>query len=600
VSGQTIKPCNESTAALMAQMDRALSSGKESVLPMDQAIQRFLKPGMSVYIGRLANAATIEMLKHFRDQAPGWTIIGGSRNYTSALVHKGMVTKLIGNAFGELYPKPGPNYAIQRATGSGKITIENWSELTLLQRMMAGAMGLGFMVSKVEVEGGGLSENTDTVASLPDPFHPGRRVAALRALAPDVAIVHGWAADRFGNVIMGQPNLSDQDIWGAFASSAVVVTVEKIVPDAFVREHSCLVDLPGFLVSSVSEVPYGAHPQAMSSWGLGHLPGLKSYDADFKFITRYREASRKVETLEAWLDEWVFRYPHHAQRIEKIQQAFGPIPGDESVTSWRSELARYLEQSDPSSAHSSDVEYMLVAAARKIQAIITQNNDKLLLAGVGQGGLAAYLAYYRSLAAGYPVRLVVGLGILGYSPRPGSPHTSTLANVATAEAVTGTLRGYGVFVGGSHNRSLAILGAGQIDRWGNINSTKTASGKSLMGSGGAMDAGNAQEILVVTHQSRDRLVDRVAFVTCPGTTVKTLVTDEGIFEKTGDSKEFVLTEYLPGPTRSTEEQAIASIREHCGWEVKIAPSLKRIEPPLSEELLLLRLFDPEGLFLKKG
>ncbi len=595
----TGRPIKRSAAAFTAQFATAPFSGEEKAIPLVEAIQRFLKPGMSLYIGRLANAATIELLRQFRDQAAGFTVIGGSRNYTSALVHKELVKKLIGNAFGELYPKPGPNYAIQRATQSGSVEIEGWSELTLIQQLMAGAMGLGFMVSRAEVEGGGLAENRGSVATIPDPFHAGRKVAALKALVPDAAIIHGWAADRFGNIIMGQPNLSDQDIWGALASGGVIATVERILPDAFVRERSCLVDIPGFWVKAVAEVPHGAHPQAMSLWGMGPVSELKSYDVDFKFITHYRNACRKTESLDAWLEEWVFGCADHGVRMKKVEETFGPIAGDESVSSWRTELASIIEHGEIFSEPCSEMEFMLVAAARKIQEIVTGKHYNLMLAGMGHGGLAAYLAYYRTREAGYPIRLAVGLGVFGYSPRPGSPHTSTLANIATAEMLTGTLTGYGVYVGGAHNRCLSILGAGQIDKRGNINSTKTASGAYLFGSGGAIDAASAQEVMVITHQSRERLVEKVGFVTCSGTPVRTLVTNEGIFEKSGEDAEFTLTSYFPSQERKTAEEAVESIRGHCGWDLKVAPSLRRVDPPDPEELALLRVFDPEGLFLKR-
>jgi acyl CoA:acetate/3-ketoacid CoA transferase alpha subunit len=600
VTGQPTECSRQFSAELLRQFTSVLAGGTEKVLPLPAALQRFVEPEMSLYIGRLANAAAAELIRRYRDHGPSWTVIGGCRNYTSAMVHLGMVRRIIGNAFGELYPKPGPNYAFQRAAQAGVVAVESWSELTLIQRLMAAAQGLGFTVSGAEVEEGGLSESAGSVAAIPDPFSPGRKVAALRALAPDLAIVHGWVADRFGNVIMGQPNLSDQDIWGALAAvRGVIVTVEKIVDEAFTRERSCLVDLPGFRVAAVCEVPYGAHPQAMSLWGLGPMPGLESYDADFKFISTYRTACKKNETLAPWLADWVFGCPDHAARIAKAAGRFGPVPGFDGPEGWRGKIKACLQADTLTAAPATEEEFMLVGAARKIQQIITEKRCLLMLAGIGHGGLAAYLAYYRTRAAGTEVRLVVGLGVFGYAPRPGSPHTTTLENVATAEMLTGTLKGYGVFVGGANNRCLSILGAGQIDRHGNINSTKTKTGAILFGSGGAIDAVAAEEVLVITRQSPDRLVDQVGFVTCPGNRVRTLVTNGGIFEKEEGGGEFVLTGYFPGEGLGSDEEAVASIRRACGWALRVSPALSRTAPPTPEELALLRVFDPDGMFLKR-
>jgi len=589
-------------AAIRSKLAAAPASSRESkVSGLPEAVRQALKPGAAIYIGRLANAGTAEILRQFSGTQAGFTIIGGSRNYTSALVHQNLVKKLIGNAFGELYPKPGPSYPIQKAYQEGRIEIESWSELTLIQRLMAGAMNMGFMVSCAGIGSSGLEENKDSVVEIADPFTPGNKLMALKALVPDLAIVHGWAADTRGNIIMGQPNLSDQDIWGALASrGGVLATVEKVVPHEFISEHSCLVDIPGFRVEFVAEVPFGAHPQAMAGWGLGKIKEFQSYDVDFGFIANYREASRKKVNLDKWLNDWVFDCRTREAYLARLRASSGlPRTGDGLDSRHRS-LAALLDNPSTYSPVANSSEWMLVAGARKIREIVTGRGYKLMLAGMGRGSLAAYLAYYQMAQNTYPVRLAVGLGIFGYSPQPGSPHTSTLANIATAEMITDTLKGYGVYIGGSQNQCLSILGAGQIDRWGNINSTKMTNGAYLFGSGGAIDAASAQEVMVITRQTRERLVDRVPFVTCPGTRVRTLVTDQGIFEKPGnyESDELVLTAYIPHPEITSTDEVINSIKHSCGWELKVSPQLKKIAPPSVEELAMLRVFDPEGLFVK--
>ena len=89
----------------------------------------------------------------------------------------------------------------------------------------------------------------------------------------------------------------------------------------------------------------------------------------------------------------------------------------------------------------------------------------------------------------------------------------------------------GVFVGGQQNRCLSILGAGQIDRFGNINSTRTSSGKFLVGSGGANDAMNASEVILCLEQSKERFAGEIPYISGRGDSVTTVVSTSGVFKK---------------------------------------------------------------------
>jgi acyl CoA:acetate/3-ketoacid CoA transferase beta subunit len=120
----------------------------------------------------------------------------------------------------------------------------------------------------------------------------------------------------------------------------------------------------------------------------------------------------------------------------------------------------------------------------------------------------------------------------------------------------------------------------------------------LVGSGGANDiATSNRETIVVINSGKSRLVEKVPYITFPGKNVKTLVTDVGVFEKIGDKEAFTLTSYIPSKTKQKVEDAISEIREKVGWELDIAPNLKKAEPPTEEEVTLLRLFDPRGFYI---
>ena len=153
-------------------------------------------------------------------------------------------------------------------------------------------------------------------------------------------------------------------------------------------------------------------------------------------------------------------------------------------------------------------------------------------------------------------------------------------------------------MGGAHNRCLSVLGTAQIDQYGNINTVKIG-GTPFIGSGGASDAVNARETLVVAKQSQKRFLEKLPYVSCPGQSVSTLVTDLGIFKKLGDDETFTLTKVLGLLSEVSNADRLQQIQARCGWEVRVAASIDEVPSPTADELAILRSLDPEGLFIGK-
>lgn len=88
----------------------------------------------------------------------------------------------------------------------------------------------------------------------------GDRLVAIKALQPQVAILHAQEGDRYGNLrYAGSAFL---DLTMAKASDVVIATVDRLVPHASFIADPKRTDVPGFLVTAVVEVPFGAHPCA--------------------------------------------------------------------------------------------------------------------------------------------------------------------------------------------------------------------------------------------------------------------------------------------------------------------------------------------------
>ncbi len=149
--------------------------------------------------------------------------------------------------------------------------------------------------------------------------------------------------------------------------------------------------------------------------------------------------------------------------------------------------------------------------------------------------------------------------------------------------------------------TIGFLGAAQLDRFGNINTTvigdyhqpKTR----LPGGGGAPEiASNCQRIFLTMKQSKRGLVNKIDFVTSFGhgegwnhrqkLGLKTqgpslLVTDLAIWEPEAETKEFIVKSLHPGVTRE-------EVQEKCSWQVNYASTLLETPPPTKEELSVLR------------
>lgn len=566
--------------------------GKSKVTTLSEAIRQNVKPGNEVFLGWNANAIANELIRQYRGKKPGFTLIMTvTWNSALNLIHCGLVKKLTTTSCSYAYPTPVPSRVIQRAYREGTVDIENWSLYSIQQRLMAGALGVGFMPTKSIANSSMAEENRSSFTEIEDPFDSQKRIGVVKALNPDIALIHGLAADPYGNTILSP--VSQDTLWGARASlGGVVVTVERIVSTDFIRRNSTLVGLPGYLVNSVSVCPLGAHPEGLYS----NLDGVEGYSEDYDFVLEQRKASHYPSRLDAWIKEWVLDLRGHEDYLRKLgSKHILFLRGKAGLDSWKHELRSVLDIVSVSKEYN-PTEMMIVAAARKIKERVKSSGYNVLLAGIGACGLAAWLAFYELQSEGYNLELAMGTGLFGYSPRPANPVLNNISSVPTSKMLTDVSQIYGFVVGGNNAKSLSSLGAAQIDKYGNINTTKVLPDTYLIGSGGSNDASRASEVLVMVPQSKRRCVEKVDYITSPGRRVRTLVTTMGIFERTGEG-EFVLTGYFGDSRLSSSDSVIRKIKGSCGWELLVVKDVKEVPPPSEDELVTLRLFDPHGYFL---
>ena len=225
-------------------------------------------------------------------------------------------------------------------------------------------------------------------------------------------------------------------------------------------------------------------------------------------------------------------------------------------------------------------EVMAVEAARRIP------DGAVCFVGIGLPSLAANLA--RRTHAPDCV-LVYESGTIGAKPveLPLSIGDGELAE--TADAVVSVPEMFAYWLQGGRI-DLGFLGAAQIDRHGNLNSTVIGDydrpSVRLPGGGGAPEiALGVRDVFVMLRQSRRAFVDRIDFTTSLGDRVRVVVTDLGVLEPRDG--ELTLTQLHPGISVDTA-------REATGWELRVADDVRETPPPTSAELAALRSLRTKG------
>ncbi len=571
-------------------------SSEDKVMDLREAVATLVRPGMHFHIAQAymrPNAAVYEICRRFWGKDPRFTISSLGFIANMVLLVYGGLTKNIITAFcGDSYPFPGPNRIYQEAFRKGELEIENWTVLTMPQRLLAGALGVEWMPTHSIIGSSMQEENAGDffVAESPD----GGKVGMMRALRPDLTLIHAWAADRAGNVFLTPPYAENVNAVFA-AKEGALVTVEKIVPTSFLRSHSNLVKIPGYLVRAVCPAPMGVHPSGASNHGIKEMD---AYAEDEEFMLELREACKDDAAMQAWVKEWLLDVEDHDHYLVKLgYEKIMFLKGRSATDAWKSELASRINAVRDGLDFSPE-EMMVIEASRRLAQHIRLQDYRTILAGIGTSNLAAWKAWYDLRREDREVQLISEVGFYGYTPLPGDPFIFNFRNFPTNTMLSDVITILGSMVGAESNRCIGVLGAGQVDRFGNVNSTKIPEHKLfLVGSGGACDVAlGAKEMLVTVTQDKLRTPERVSYVTAPGERVRTLVTTMGVFEKPSGGEEFLLTAYFPGVGKDGRE-AVERIRSQCGWEPRVADSLRAVEHPSRDELYDVRIFAPRRDFL---
>jgi glutaconate CoA-transferase subunit B len=159
---------------------------------------------------------------------------------------------------------------------------------------------------------------------------------------------------------------------------------------------------------------------------------------------------------------------------------------------------------------------------------------------------------------------------------------------------------------------VSFIGGAQVDRFGNLNTSYIGGAQNvatrLPGSGGACDLASLAQrhIIIMTHEKR-RFVPQVDYITSPGFGdgfgwrqkvglprggPATVITTMGVLKFDPKTKEMMLVSVHPGVTAD-------AVKANTGWSLKVDVELAQTPEPTTEELAMLKQFDPQGYWTGK-
>jgi len=285
-----------------------MSSPDSKLMSLSDAVSKLVASGMSIALGTsleglIPFAAGHEIVRQgLRDL----TLIGPiSDMLFDQMIGGGCVSRIRAAWVGNV--STGIGYHLRRAVERGRpqpLEMENHSNFTVALGLQAAALGVPYLPARTLLGSHIIRENPAFRVS-PCPF-TGDPLLLVRAIEPDLAIIHVQRADPQGNAhLWGNMGVSAT---AAKAAKAVLIITEDVVDPGVIRSDPNRTIIPGFIVSAVVEEPWGAHPSAVQ----GH------YGHDDPVYVEYARATRTEEGSREWFQDWVYGVENRREYLERV------------------------------------------------------------------------------------------------------------------------------------------------------------------------------------------------------------------------------------------------------------------------------------------
>lgn len=206
------------------------------------------------------------------------------------MIAAGCVSRVIAAWVGNVMM--GSVYNFRRGVESGAVKVTNMTNFTVALALQAAAMGVPFLPTRSAM-GSDVAKDNPFFTEIASPYAPHEKLHAIKALVPDVAIIHVQRADENGNAHCWG-NLGVM-IEGVRAAKKVIVVAEEIVGPEVITSDPNRTVIPGLLVSAVVESPMGAHPSPVQGY----------YSRDNAYYHYYHQQTKTAADTAKWLDRHV-------------------------------------------------------------------------------------------------------------------------------------------------------------------------------------------------------------------------------------------------------------------------------------------------------
>jgi len=286
-----------------------VSTERQSKLTsMAEAVSAHVPSGAMVLLGAqlepmIPFAAGHEIIRQGRREL---TLVGPISDILfDQMIGAGCVSRVFAAWVGNV--SAGVGYCLRRAVEQNvprPVQMVDYSNFTMALALHAGALGVPFLPTYSTL-GSDLLKKNGNLREFASPVNE-EKLVAVRALRPDVAILHVQRADQFGNAhLWGSLGVA---VDAARASRKVIVVAEEIVSPEVIASDPNRTLVPGFLVAAVVHEPGGAHPSPVQGF----------CGRDHAYFTQYHEQTRTLEDFEKWLSRWVLGVPDRRAYLELL------------------------------------------------------------------------------------------------------------------------------------------------------------------------------------------------------------------------------------------------------------------------------------------
>ena len=286
-------------------------TASSKLITMHDAVARHIPSGAMVLLGAQMEQMIPFAVGHelIRQGRRDLTLVGPISDILfDQMIGAGCASKVMAAWVGNV--SAGIAYCLRRAVEQGiprRVDVTDYSNFTFALALHSGALGVPFLPTYSTL-GSDLLKKNGNLREFISPVNEDKLVA-VRALRPDVAVLHVQRADEHGNAhIWGSLGVA---VDGARAARKVIIIAEEIVAPEVIASDPNRTLVPGFLVAAVVHEPGGAHPSPVQGY----------YGRDHAFFAEYHEQSRKLKDFEKWLEHWVVRTADRREYMKQLGTA---------------------------------------------------------------------------------------------------------------------------------------------------------------------------------------------------------------------------------------------------------------------------------------